>query len=210
MQNTTVVVMAAEHYFSPDPQSALRTSTLGVSLRGHDVTVQTASGTFSPGGLDRGTAVLLKYAPDPPPTGTLLDVGCGWGAITLALALSSPGATVVGIDPNERARQACSTNIANLGVENARVLDPEDVPEDMTFDLIWSNPPIRVGKAELHAILTRWLNRLTPAGEAWLVVAKKLGGDSLQEWINSGGAGGFLAERAETASGFRLLRVRRP
>ena len=53
----------------------------------------------------------------------------------------------------------------------------------MRFDLIWSNPPIRVGKAALHDLLGTWLPRLTEEGEAYLVVQKNLGADSLQRWL---------------------------
>ena len=171
------------------------------------MTVTTASGTFSPGRLDAGTEVLLKYTPAPPPTGTFLDIGCGWGPLTLALALESPEATVFGIDVNERAQELSRDNAENLGLTGVTVCHPDDVPPQLTFDLIWSNPPIRVGKVELHNILARWLPRLRQGGQAWLVVAKKLGGDSLQDWLNSGAAGMLRAERAETARGYRVIRV---
>lgn len=201
--------MSGEHYFSPEPSSPLTTRVKAISLRGRTISVFTASGTFSPDGIDRGTEVLLKYAPPAPAEGTFLDIGCGWGPITLALALESPGAQVWGVDVNERALATARANCEHLGIPNVRVSTPEEVPTDLTFDLVWSNPPIRVGKAELHAILERWLPRLSPGGEAWLVVAKKLGADSLQEWINNSLSGSFRCERAATAAGFRVLRVRR-
>lgn len=209
MGKATVVPMTSEHYFSASPQSPLQESFRDVVLRGTPVTVTTASGTFSPGGVDRGTEVLLKYAPTPPARGTFLDVGCGWGPIALALALESPKARIYGIDINERARHSALWNAENLGLENITICSPDEVPADISFDLIWSNPPVRVGKAELRAIVSRWLAHLSPAGEAWLVIAKKLGGDSLHEWINSGAAGSFQAQRIETAKGFRVLRVTR-
>ena len=201
--------MTGEHYFSEHPESTFTKNIREVHLRGRALSVSTASGTFSPGGLDRGTQVLLKYAPPPPEHGTFLDVGCGWGPIALSLALESPSATVYGVDVNQRARQSAQENCEHLGIENIRICAPEDVPEGLSFDLIWSNPPIRVGKTELHNILTLWLNRLTDTGEAWLVVAKKLGADSLQEWITSGGAGNFRCTREETSAGFRVLKVTR-
>lgn len=201
--------MSGEHYFTEVPQSALRTTVHEVTLRGHTLSVTSASGTFSPGGVDRGTAVLLRHVPEPPSAGVGLDIGCGWGPITLALALSSPGIQVYGIDTNERARLMARTNAADLGLTNVTIAHPDEVPDAVEVDVIWSNPPIRVGKAAVHAILTRWLNRLSPEGEAWLVVAKKLGADSLQAWLNDGGAGPFSAERAAIDAGFRVLRVRR-
>ena len=187
----------------------MRRTAHALNLRGHQVTLESASGTFSPGHLDAGTAVLLKYAPQAPSHGTFVDLGCGWGPLTIALSLESPDATVWGIDVNERARETLADNVANLGIHNVRVASPGDVPADLEIDLIWSNPPIRVGKAELHNLLQTWLNRLTPHGEAYLVVAKKLGSDSLQQWINDGGAGQFDATRWETSRGFRVLRVMR-
>lgn len=201
--------MAADHYFSEHPHSEFTKNIREVELRGKKLSVSTASGTFSPGGVDRGTQVLLKYAPKPPAHGTFLDIGCGWGPITLALALESPEATVYGIDVNSRARESARENAEHLGISNIQICAPEEIPESQSIDLIWANPPIRVGKRELHSILTTWLGRLSPRGEAWLVVAKKLGADSLQDWINSGIEGSFVCERAETSAGFRLLRVRR-
>lgn len=199
--------MAGDHYFSPDPQSPLRTSVRTLSLRGHQVTLETASGTFSPGGLDAGTEVLLKYAPPAPPSGTFLDIGCGWGPLTIALGLEAPEARVWGVDVNERALQVARDNAENLGLGNVTVTQPDALHEALTFDLIWSNPPIRVGKKALHDILASWMPRLAPEGEAYLVVAKKLGADSLLEWLNSGEVPHIRAERVETSRGYRILKV---
>ncbi len=199
--------MAGEHYFSPDPQSPLRTSVRTLNLRGHEVTLETASGTFSPGGLDAGTEVLLKYAPATPHAGTFLDIGCGWGPLTVALALEAPAASIWGVDVNDRALQVARDNAENLGLPHVTVTHPEHVPEALRFDLIWSNPPIRVGKQALHEILARWLPRLSSEGEGYLVVAKKLGADSLLEWLNSGAIPQIRAERVETSRGYRILRV---
>jgi 16S rRNA G1207 methylase RsmC len=100
-------------------------------------------------------------------------------------------------------------NYENLGLTNLTICHPDEVPPETRFDLMWSNPPIRVGKVALHGIVTRWLNTLTPQGEAWFVIAKKLGGDSFQHWINQGNPGHFQATRVETSRGFRVLCVTR-
>lgn len=201
--------MATDHYFSSDPSSPLRTTPRTLTLRGHVVTVESASGTFSPGGLDTGTEVLLKYAPKAPPQGDFLDIGCGWGPLSLALALEAPEARVFAVDVNERALQMTADNAENLELPNISVSRPDDIEATQTFDLIWSNPPIRVGKSELHEILMTWLPRLRPDGEAYLVVAKKLGGDSLLAWLNSGEIQGISAHRVETSKGYRVMRVSR-
>lgn len=201
--------MSADHYFSAAPQSEESSHPLTMTLAGREVTLSVPSGTFSADGLDRGTQVLLKTAPTPPTEGLFVDVGCGWGPIALSLGLHSPAATVWAVDVNERARNATRDNAKTLGLENVQVCSPEDFPRNVAVDLIWSNPPIRIGKAALHELLTTWLNRLGPKGEAWLVVAKQLGSDSLQRWLNEGGAGAFVAERVDSDKGFRVLRVAR-
>lgn len=198
-----------DHYFSEKPTSPATLSSVSVTLADTPLTLETSSGTFSAGGLDRGTEILLKRAPAPPVEGVFVDVGCGWGPLALSLALHSPQATTYAVDVNERARELTRRNAASAGVDALQVLSPEDFPDGLAIDLIWSNPPIRIGKEALHALLTLWLNRLAPHGEAWLVVAKQLGADSLQRWLNEGGAGPFHCDRESTDKGYRVLRVSR-
>lgn len=204
--------MSSSHYFSAAPDTPFERRRLDVELAGRAVTVSTAGGIFSPEGVDKGTAVLLRHVPDPSSSGHLLDIGCGWGPITLTMAMKSPGATVWAVDVNERARRLCAENAGALGLTNVHVMAPEEVPSGVRFDTIWSNPPIRVGKAVLHELLELWLPRLADDADAWLVVQKNLGADSLLTWIRSMLASvgeDFTADRPETDKGFRLLRVRR-
>ena len=158
-----------DHYFTAAPASATELRPIRVTLAGHAHTLTTAGGVFSPDRLDKGTAILLEEVPAPPSTGSLLDLGCGWGPVALTMALLSPDA-------------------------------------DVRFATIWSNPPIRVGKAVLHDLLRTWLPRLEPEGTAYLVVQKNLGADSLQRWIAT--ELGMPCERHATSGGFRVLAVR--
>lgn len=196
----------SEHYFSDTPTGPERRRTVGITLFGHEVEVKTANGVFAGDGLDKGTAVLLREVP--PPTGSprILDLGCGWGAIALGLALSCPGAVVDAVDVNERALALCRDNATALGVgDRVSARTPDQVPADVTYDQIWSNPPIRIGKAALHDLLSTWLARLSPEGVAHLVVGKNLGADTLATWL----AGqGFACRRTGSAKGFRVLEVR--
>ena len=139
-----------DHYFTAAPASADERRRLRVRLAGRDVEVEVAPGIFSPGGLDKGTAVLLDEAPAPPPTGTFLDLGCGWGPLALTLGLLSPAATVHAVDVNERALDLARRNAAALGLEGVHASAADGIPDAVRFDLIWSNPPIRVGKEALH------------------------------------------------------------
>ncbi len=192
------------HYFDGQPSVASETEVVDVALPDVAFTMLTDRGVFSHGHLDTGTAVLLREAPAPPERGTFLDLGCGSGPIALTLAKRSPGATVWAVDVNERARELTLGNAERNRVDNVRVDAPGDVPDDVRFDLIWTNPPIRIGKAALHDLLLTWLARLGTGGSAVLVVQKHLGADSLQRWLIEQG---HPTERIASHAGFRLLRV---
>ena len=196
-----------EHYFSADPGSDEVRQPVKAAVWGHQLELESASGVFAQGRLDRGTAVLLRETGPPASAGTLLDLGCGYGVIACALATAQPAATVWAVDVNERALRLCADNAASLGLgDRVRPALPDDVPADVDFDEIWSNPPIRVGKQALHALLLRWLPRMAPSGRAVLVVGKNLGADSLQRWMRDEG---YTCERLASAKGFRVLEVRR-
>jgi 16S rRNA (guanine1207-N2)-methyltransferase len=191
------------HYFDEQPSVGSDVRSVDVALPDIAFTMHTDRGVFSHGHVDTGTALLLREAPMPPATGDLLDLGCGAGAITLALALRSPGATVWAVDTNERARDLTAGNARRAGADNVRVCAPHEVPTDVRFDAIWSNPPIRIGKAALRELLSGWLARLTDDGNAVLVVQKHLGADSLHRWLDDQG---FATTRLAGRAGFRLLR----
>ena len=205
--------MDGAHYFSAEPGTEERRRTLTVELAGRRVEVETSNGIFSPDGIDKGTAAMLSVVPDPPQSGRFLDIGCGWGPLALTLALLSPEARVLGVEVNDRAAQLCRDNAAALGLRNVTVQRPDEVSPEQTFDLIWSNPPIRIGKQALHELLLLWLPRLAPGGTAWLVVQKNLGADSLLPWMRTAleglAPGEFTAQRVETVKGFRILTVTR-
>lgn len=197
---------APGQYFEADPSVRSRRSSVRLDLPDRSVTFTTDRGVFAGQQVDPGTKYLLLEAPPPPPQGTLVDVGCGYGPIACTLAARSPGSTVWAVDVNRRALELCAENAAALGLTNVRVVAADGVPEDLLVDLIWSNPPIRIGKAALHDLLHTWLSRLTPAGSAVLVVQKHLGSDSLQRWLDDTG---WPTARIGSRAGYRLLQVTR-
>lgn len=198
-----------DHYFTDSPAAtAAERRRVEVTLGGREVSVETAGGTFSPTGLDKATAIFLDEVPEPPSTGDLLDVGCGWGPIALTLALRSPGATVWAVDVTERALDLTQRNAASLGLDNVRAVRPQEVPADLPFAAIWSNPPIRIGKPAVHELLHTWLPRLAPGADAHLVIGKNLGADGYQRWITS--ELGLPTDRVGSSKGFRILRTTRP
>lgn len=203
---------SGEQYFSANPNSLDLRRTLQVDLRGKEVSVQVSNGVFSSSKLDLGTAVLLKHAPQPPENGRFFDIGCGWGAISLALGFESPNAQIYAIDVNERALELTNINAKNAGLNNIHTYLVEDaLKEDSSknIDLIWSNPPIRVGKDVLHNILLTWLPRLKVGGAAYLVVQKNLGSDSLIPWLSKNLGEDFSVEKYASSKGYRIIEVLR-
>jgi 16S rRNA (guanine1207-N2)-methyltransferase len=201
--------VTGEHYFTAQPRAAARETVVEFAVARQPYRLRAAGGVFSAGRLDPGTAVLLRKAelPGAETAGALLDLGCGYGPITCVLASRAPRATVYAVDVNTRALELTRANAEAIGVGDRVVAaGPDDVPGSVAFASIWSNPPIRIGKAELHTLLARWLPRLAPGGTAWLVIAKHLGADSLATWLVEQG---FRVERHASQQGFRVLRVQK-
>lgn len=200
-----MVMSTSDHYFAEQPSSGSAPTTHEVRVRKLHLTLAGDRGVFNQGDLDWGTRVLIENA-DVPSGGVLLDLGCGGGAIAAALAKLRPDAEIWAIDINERAREVTERTLALNSITNVRVASPDAVPTDLRFDGIWSNPPIRVGKSELHQLLESWLARLTPSGCADLVVHKNLGSDSLAKWLESLG---YAVQRHASKQGYRVLHVNR-
>ena len=196
--------MGGQQYFAEHPAARRRPGSVHVVTSDLHLELDTDSGMFSPSRLDPGTRLLLESAPPPPARGNLLDLGCGYGPLALVLAARSPSARVWAVDVNTRALELCARNAERAGLLNVRCAAPEDPVLPGEFALIWSNPPIRIGKAALHELLATWLARLTAGGAAYLVVQRNLGSDSLQRWLEDGG---WPAERIAARSGYRVLRV---
>jgi 16S rRNA (guanine1207-N2)-methyltransferase len=220
-------------YFERRPDSESDPGEITLDVAGRTLTLTTDRGVFSRHRLDPGTAVLLRKAPPPPVAGTVLDLGCGYGPIACALAAQAPESQVWAVDVNERARGLAARNAVTNGLVNITVADPDDVPPGLTFDAIFSNPPVRIGQEAMRELLEQWLRRLTPnepaktlgsepgfgplpgarrahgprvgpGGRAFLVVQRHLGADSLQRWLQRQG---LLTERLASSKGYRVLVV---
>lgn len=194
----------SQQYFESSPAAASAPSTVDLVLPDLHFRLATDSGVFSGDRVDPGTRVLLESVPSPPPSGDLLDLGCGYGPVALTMATRAPHARVWAVDVNERALALCARNAEAAGLRNVYVRPADRMPEEVRFAAIWSNPPIRVGKAELHGVLTAWLGRLAPGAVAHLVVHRNLGSDSLQRWLQTQG---WPTTRRASRSGYRVLEI---
>ena len=197
---------ASGHYFDAQPAAAHRPGQVRVVMPDLYLELATDSGMFSPGRLDPGTRFLLEEGPRPPVGGDLLDLGCGYGPIACTLAHRAPGATVWAVDVNERALALCAANAATAGLDNVRCVTPDTPDIPPSFAGIWSNPPVRIGKPAMHAMLRTWLARLAPdTTGATLVVGRNLGADSLHAWLEK--EEGWQVRRLAARSGYRLLHI---
>lgn len=208
--------MAAHYFTADDPSDEWReslglTRPIRVSSRNQTLFVKTSPNVFSAGHLDTGTEQLLLKAPPLPDGGNFLDLGSGWGPLALTMAKEAPTATVWAVDVNPLALELTRLNAEANQITNVKVMTEEDAEkfvedQEVQFDVIWSNPPIRIGKAALRKLLVRWLRFLADDGVAFLVVSRHLGADSLARWLDTQG---FRTSREASRKGFRILSVRR-
>ena len=192
------------HYFDPAPAVESKPRKVHLHVGELALELQADRGVFGSRGVDLGTLVLLREAPPPPSQGDILDLGAGYGPIAIALARQAPGARVWAVDVNQRALELTRSNAAAAGVPNVTACSPGEVPNDTRFESIYSNPPVRVGKAALHELLLTWLPRLQPGGHAYLVVQRNLGADSLATWLATEG---YQVQRLKSKKGYRILGV---
>jgi 16S rRNA G1207 methylase RsmC len=199
------------HYFDSYPKSESQRTNFTIRVRDDLLTLASETGVFSARGLDKGTAVLLEWAlkqqlPQLPAGSLLCDLGCGSGAIALTMATLYPHCTVHAVDVNARARQLCLDNATRNNITNVVAIDPIQRNPDNRYALLWSNPPIRIGKTELHDLLLTWLPHLDENAHGHLVVSKNLGADSLINWLN---AQGLPAVKLASSKGFRVIEASR-
>lgn len=204
------VVYVEQQYFSDSPVAQDdELHLLEVTSRGFDLQMWVSDQVFSGSKLDLGTRQLLAVAPDLPSEGRFLDLGCGWGPIAVSMALESPQAEVWAVDVNSRALALTQRNAQVNGAGNISAFKVEEAlakaqADGTRFDVIWSNPPIRIGKEALHTLLVDWLSLLSENGRAYLVVQKNLGADSLISWLN---AQGWPSAKIASKKGYRIIEV---
>jgi len=191
-------------YFEKRPASARRPARITVTIRGRPFLFQTDSGVFSREGLDRGTELLLE-AIEVGPCESILDLGCGYGVIGIVAAHLSQGGHVILTDVNERAAALARANLVANGTRNAevRIGDVYAPIDDLVFDHILCNPPIRAGRVVVDRIISEAPSHLLDGGSLWLVARTRQGADTLRLRMTKAFDGADVVKRG---SGYKVLR----
>ena len=176
---------ANDHYYTAEPSSDHRPGEVRFSYGGRDLVFATDSGVFSRRELDRGTEVLLAALPEAI-GGPVLDMGCGYGAIGVAVGARWPELSVTMADVNRRACDLARENARRNGMR-AEVLESDGYAalEGRRFAAILQNPPIRAGKAVIYRMFADGAKSLLPGGQLFLVIRKQQGAPSAQKYLST-------------------------
>ena len=191
-----------DHYYTESPNSAHDERRVAVNALGNELTFVTDAGVFSRDGLDRGTEVLLEALP--PLAGRVLDLGCGWGAVGVALGRRYPELEIVMTDINSRAVELARRNLAENRVRGTVLQGDGFAAVEGRFDAIVTNPPIRAGKAVIYSLFNQAREYLKPGGALYVVIRKQQGAPSALKYLKKIYAQAVTVGRG---SGFHVLRA---
>ena len=191
-----------DHYYTANPTSAHDERAIEIEALGSRLRFTTDAGVFSRDGLDRGTEVLLNALP--PLQGRVLDLGCGWGAVGVALGAKYPALDIVMTDVNARAVELARRNLSANGVKAEAVQGDGFEHVAGTFDAIVTNPPIRAGKAVIYGLFADARAHLKPGGALYVVIRKQQGAPSALKYLREIYA---QAEVVDRGGGFWVIRA---
>lgn len=173
-----------EHYYTNNPDLAHDEHPVTFIALGNEITCTTDAGVFSRDGLDMGTRILLEALPAL--RGRILDLGCGWGPVGVAVGKKYPDAEIVMSDVNRRAVDLARRNLAANGIKNAAAVCGDGL-EAVTgaFDAILLNPPIRTGKAVIYRLFADSAKQLSENGALYIVIRKQQGAESAAKYLST-------------------------
>lgn len=193
----------ADHYYTANPTSAHDEWHIKAEIFGNTLSFVTDAGVFSRDGLDKGTEILLNALPEL--SGNILDLGCGWGAVGIALGKKYPDLKILMTDINQRAVELARRNLHANGVNNGEVVQGDGYENVRgAFDAIITNPPIRAGKTVIYGMFADALKFLKPGGSLFIVIRKQQGAPSAVKYLKT------LFEEVEIIdreSGFHIIQA---
>jgi 16S rRNA (guanine1207-N2)-methyltransferase len=196
-----------EQYFTPNPSSESNEKTYEANFNGRTYPFTTDRGVFSKDGLDSGSKILIKAVLDSEedPHGKVLDLGCGYGPVGIILAANMPDSVFTLTDINERAIGLAGRNSAANGISNITTVLSDGLTNiDGLFDLIVTNPPIRIGKANVANLMREAHDALVKGGRFYAVIRKQQGAESYKKILQDifGNCSAI-----EKKSGYHVLRA---
>ena len=172
----------AEHYYTNSPTSEHEERSFRAVFAGRVLAFDTDAGVFSKQHVDPGSELLCKALPDTL-SGRVLDMGCGWGAMTIMTLARFPKAQVTMADVNERALALAVSNVAKNRMEAAAILSDGFEKVEGEFDAVITNPPIRAGKAVIYKMFEDAKEHLVSGGALYLVIRKQQGAPSALKFL---------------------------
>lgn len=193
-----------DQYYTADPSSESRPVPCEFTYRGETLHFMTDAGVFSKGELDTGTRLLLEALPEEL-RGDVLDLGCGWGPVGIAMKKHWPELHVVMADVNHRALDLSRENAKRNGTETECLeSDGMSALNGYSFDAVMTNPPIRAGKQVIYKMFADSAERLKDTGSLYLVIRKQQGGDSCIRYLQTLFAS---VEKISKSGGFWVIRA---
>ncbi len=183
-----------EHYFTASPESAHEERSFRAVFAGRVLAFDTDAGVFSKQHVDPGSELLCRSLPDDL-TGDVLDMGCGWGAMTVMTLAAHPHVKMTMADVNERALDLAVRNVAKNKMSAKAVLSDGFTNIDGEFDAVITNPPIRAGKAVIYGMFEDAKKHLKPGGRLILVIRKQQGAPSALKFLKELYASAEVIER---------------
>ena len=197
----------SEQYYTRSPSAPSKPVMCGMTFRGLEMRFMTDAGVFSKGDIDKGTVLLLDSLPDIL-SGRVLDLGCGWGAVGIAVNKKWPDTSVTMTDVNRRALELARDNAGRNGAR-VRCVESDGFAalSDEKFDVILMNPPIRAGKQVTERLYREAAEHLEKGGALMLVIRRQQGAESCMRYL---GTLFGTVEKAAKSGGYWVLHAEKP
>ena len=183
-----------DHYYTSAPTSAHEERRFTLEFAGKTLRFETDAGVFSKQHVDPGSLLLCKSLPDSL-CGDVLDMGCGWGAMTVMTLAAHPDVRMTMADVNERALALAVKNVQENDMTAKALISDGFSAIEGQFDAVITNPPIRAGKAVIYAMFEGARDHLKSGGALYLVIRKQQGAPSALKYLQSLYASAQVIER---------------
>lgn len=173
-----------KHYFTDNNNLKTNKKEITILFNEKEYQFITDVGVFSKNNLDFGSEVLIKefLKDNQKKQFKFLDLGCGYGPISVLISSYFFNCEYVLSDVNTRALDLAKENLIKHDVKKYRLIKSDSFENiDEKFDVIMSNPPIRAGKQVIFNIYENAFNHLNENGSFYCVIQTKHGAKSTEK-----------------------------